>query len=77
MTLKETITHKIHETLTMNRLSAETYTVIVKNQPCAFVGIPLISSDNPTKFSMKITNNNDFKGIYEGYVEDIEVIEKR
>jgi hypothetical protein len=77
MTLKETITQKIYETLTMNRLSAETYTVKVKNQPCAFVGIPLISSDNPIKFSMKITNNDDFKGVYEGYVDDIEVIEKR
>ena len=62
---------------TMNRLSAETYTVKVKNQPCAFVGIPLISSNNPTKFSMKITNNDDFKGVYEGYIDDIEVIEKR
>jgi len=77
MTLKETITQKIYEILTMNRLSAETYMVKVKNRPCTFVGIPLISNDNPTKFSMKITNNDDFKGVYEGYVDDIEVIEKR
>ncbi|MDA3787174.1 MAG: hypothetical protein PF503_01535 [Desulfobacula sp.] len=77
MTLKETITQKIYEALTMNRFSAETYTVKIKNQPCPFVGIPLISSNNPAKFSMKITNNDDFKGVYEGYVDDIEVIEKR
>jgi hypothetical protein len=77
MTPKETITQKIYKTLTMNRLNAETYTVKVKNQQCAFVGIPLISSDNPTKFSMKITNNDYFKGVYEGYVDDIEMIEKR
>ena len=77
MTPKETITQKIYEILTMNRLSAETYTVKVKNQPCAFVGSPLISSNNPTKFSMKITNNDDFKGVYEGYIDDIEMIEKR
>jgi hypothetical protein len=77
MTLEETITHKIFEILSMNRLSAETYIVKVKNQPCAFVGIPLISNDNPEKFLMKITNSNDFKGVYEGYVDDIEVIEKR
>lgn len=77
MTTKETVTEKIYEILSMNRLSAETYTVKVKNQPCAFIGIPLISNDNPAKFSMKITNNDDFKGVYEGYVDDIEVIEKR
>ncbi|GAB6145515.1 hypothetical protein [Desulfocicer niacini] len=77
MTPKETITQKIYEILTMNRLSAETYSVKVKNQPCTFVGIPLISNNNPGKFSMKITNNDDFKGVYEGYVDDIEMIEKQ
>lgn len=50
MTLKETITQKIYEALTMNRFSAETYTVKIKNQPCPFVVIPLISSNNPAKF---------------------------
>jgi 23S rRNA A1618 N6-methylase RlmF len=69
---------QIHEIITMNRQSGETYTVKLKDIPSAFVGIPVPSRTDPEKFIMDVTNmdSEDENRIIEADIEDIEYIEK-
>ena len=69
---------KIHQRITMNRQSGNTYTVKMKDIPSVFVGIPVPSSSDPQKFIMDVTNKEteDENRIIEANIADIESMEK-
>lgn len=69
---------QIHQLITMNRQSGNTYKVKMKNIPSAFVGIPVPSSADPEKFIMDVTNKEteDENRIIEANIADIEFMEK-
>jgi hypothetical protein len=69
---------QIHQLITMNRQSGNTYTVKMKDIPSVFVGIPVPSSGDPEKFIMDVTNKEteEENRIIEANIADIESMEK-
>ncbi|WP_024335153.1 hypothetical protein [Desulfotignum balticum] len=69
---------QIHQLITMNRQSGNTYTVKMKDIPSTFVGIPVPSSGDPEKFIMDVTNKEteEENRIIEANIADIESMEK-
>jgi hypothetical protein len=69
---------QIHQLITMNRQSGNTYTVKMKDIPSTFVGIPVPSSGDPEKFIMDVTNKDteEENRIIEADIADIEYMEK-
>jgi|GEM_PF-2521927 len=71
-------TDQIHQIITMNRQSGNTYTVKLKDIPSEFVGIPVPSRTDPERFIMNVTNmdSEDENRIIEADIAQIEYIEK-
>jgi len=69
---------QIHQIITMNRQSGNTYTVKLKDIPSEFVGIPVPSRTDPDKFIMDVTNmvSEDENRIIEADIAQIEYIEE-
>jgi hypothetical protein len=69
---------QIHQLVTMNRQSGNTYTVKMKDIPSPFVGIPVPSRMDPEKFIMDVTNKDteEENRIIEADIADIEYMEK-
>ncbi len=67
---------RVFETISMNRQSGNTFTVKMKNNPSVYIGIPVISEEDPKKFSLSVMKPKEAKGVFEGYIDDIEFLEK-
>ncbi len=66
----------IFEAISMNRQSGNTYTLKMKNNPSVYIGIPVISEEDSRKYSLSILEPKEAIGVFEGYIDDIEFLEK-
>lgn len=67
---------EIDRIISMNRQSGETYAIMMKNPSTLLVGIPIPSDSDPEKFTISIPTVKG-NSIVEGFITDIETIEKR
>jgi hypothetical protein len=70
---------KYYEILIQNQQKGEIYTIRFRNETPAYTGIPMIThnmqQNNDSMFVFNVLSPEEFKGIHERYVKDIESIE--
>ena len=76
--MKDISQQKISEIITLNRQAGETFTIKMKADASVLLGIPVPATDDPEKFILNLSNPEPGRTgtLYEGRMEDIQLIEK-
>ena len=69
---------KIDETIAMNAHRGDSYLILFKDDPCRYVGIPLLDrmEEADGTFTFKVLEPEDKKGMYKKALRDIVEMEK-
>jgi hypothetical protein len=65
-----------YEKLSLNRRIGEPYKIKFKNDDTVYIGIPVLEGTDDTKFSFKVSEPEDKRGMRKDNLKDIESMEK-
>ncbi len=78
---KEKIINSYYDILVQNAKKMETYSIKLKNDPRVYTSVPMIphkfQDDEVKRFTLRILAPDDYAGLYERSIDEIEMLEKK
>jgi hypothetical protein len=73
--MEEVESMQYFQAIAMNSQKGDVFRIKFKEDPVSYIGIPVLSKENETRFSLQIYEPEDRKGRIERELEDIEKME--